>query len=482
MISQRFRLTDLGKLIPQVNPGSNVVQQRVQSRTVASMENDLSLRTEGDINFSPARKSWYASLDHETLQSLESDSESFLHQSLSTPCLNSIVSCNGIWITDQRGRKYMDFHGNSVHQIGYGHPKVIARVKEALDVLPFSPRRYTNPYAIQLSHQLLSLLPPALGKVLFCPGGTSAIGMALKLARRITGRYQVVSFRDSFHGASLDAIAAGGEAQFKLHMGPVGAGNITLPQPCQDSRSAESDAALLEATLEKNPHIGAMVAETIRNTDVRIPGRDYWKAVREICDRHKVLLILDEIPTAFGRTGTLFAFEHFDIVPDILCLGKGLGAGAFPLAAMVCRREFDVAQDISLGHYTHEKSPVGCAAASAMLDVLEEEHLLQKAKDHESFLRVQLQHMKDAYRIISAVRGIGMLWGIELSGRDRAHSCEVAEQVMYACLERGLSFKVSQGNVIQWCPPLIIRREELNDALHILQQSLEEVVGTADFS
>lgn len=269
------------------------------------------LVAEGDVNFSAERKNWYTVLDSTAIELLGQDSEVFLHQSLSTPCLNVIASCEGICITDVSGKKYMDFHGNNVHQVGYRNPYVIQKVKEQMDVLPFSPRRYTNQTAIAFAEKLISYLPPHLNRVLFAPGGTSAVGMALKLARVVTGRPRVVSWADSFHGASLDAISAGGEEQFKKYMGAF-PDTVNISQPrnngCIDDGTSDlHDADELEAILKNDPEIGAFIAETIRNTDVGIPSKAYWRRVREICTQYNVLLILDEIPIAFGKTGTLFA-------------------------------------------------------------------------------------------------------------------------------------------------------------------------------
>ena len=166
--------------------------------------------------------------------------------------------------------------------------------------------------------------------------------------------------------------------------------------------------------LTRNEDAGAFIAETIRNTDVQIPSKQYWEKIREVCGRHGVLLILDEIPIAFGRTGTLFAFEQYGMVPDILCLGKGLGAGAFPIAAIIAREEYNIAGDISLGHYTHEKSPMGAAAALAMIEYTISQQLLEKVQEDESFIRKELTILKDEFPLIGDIRGKGLLWAVEL--------------------------------------------------------------------
>jgi 4-aminobutyrate aminotransferase len=440
------------------------------------------LREEGDINFSAGREEWYRQLDRQTIEWLEKDAALFLHQSLSTPCLNVIDSCEGIYITDTSGKRYMDFHGNSVHQVGYRNQFVIDRMKAQLDILPFSPRRYTNKTAIALAAKLVSFLPPELNRVLFAPGGTTAVGMALKLARRVTGKHKVVSVQGSFHGASLDAIAVGGEEQFRKYMGQLYPETIFIPQTDYYRNGIEQElqfTAILDEVLSRNEEVGAFIAETIRNTDVQIPAAGFWQRIREICDRHNVLLILDEIPIAFGRTGTLFAFEQYGIVPDILCLGKGLGAGAFPMAAIVTKEEYNIAGDVALGHYTHEKSPLGAAAALAMIDYTIQQNLLEKVKEDEAFVRKELEAMKADFPLIGDIRGKGLLWAIELvkDPLTRERAVEEAEQVMYACLRNGLSFKVSQGNVLQLCPPLIITREEISAALLIIRQAIQSFLS-----
>jgi len=446
------------------------------------------LLTEGDVNFSACRKDWYKIIDSNTLEMLDEDAAVFMHQSLSTPCLDVIESCEGIYITDTGGKRYMDFHGNNVHQVGYRNPYVIGKVKEQMDVLPFSPRRFTNTAAIQFAQKLTSLLPAQLNRVLFAPGGTSVIGMALKLARVVTGKYKVVSYLDSFHGASLDAIAVGGEHQFKKYMGPFNPQpeNITPPDSYRNAFADNDDvhyADELENIFKNDSGIGAFIAETIRNTDAQVPTKAYWQRVRQLCTQYNVLLILDEIPIAFGRTGKMFAFEHYDIVPDILCLGKGLGAGIIPFAAMVTRDEYNVAADVSLGHYTHEKSPLGSVAAIAMINYIEQEKLLEKVQADALFFGSELQKLKDRFPIIGDVRGVGLLWGIELVKNrvTKEKAIAEAELVMYNCLKNGLSFKVSQGNVIQLCPALIITRTQLQTAIDILERAFLKL-ATGAFS
>ncbi len=185
-------------------------------------------RSEGDVNLGDARAAWQRDyIDAETRALLDEDARWFLHQALSTPCLNVVERAEGIYLIDTAGRRIMDFHGNTVHQVGYGHPRVIEAVTRQLATLPFSPRRYTNRAAIDLARRLAELAPGRLNKVLFAPSGTAAIGMALKLARHATGRHKTLSMWDAFHGASLDAISVGGEAIFRQRCRPAAAGHRT---------------------------------------------------------------------------------------------------------------------------------------------------------------------------------------------------------------------------------------------------------------
>jgi 4-aminobutyrate aminotransferase len=436
--------------------------------------------SEGDVNVSPLRDAWQRShVGAETRALLDRDSKAFLHQSLSTPCLSALAESEGIWLTDTEGRRYMDFHGNNVHQVGYRHPRVVRAVKEALDVLPFSPRRFTNGYAIELAERLAALAPPPLGKVLFAPGGALAIGMALKIARVATGRHKTISLWDSFHGASLDAISIGGEALFRKGIGPLLSGAEHAP-PC-DARGCTFGcggacnlrcAQYIAYMLEKEQDVAAVIVETVRCTDVQVPPRDYYRILREACDRHGALLILDEVPIALGRTGTMFAFEPYGIVPDVVVIGKGLGGAVFPMAAVIARRDLDVAPLIALGHYTHEKSSVGCAAALATLEIIEDERLCERSRELGAHAMQRLKAIAARQPLVREVRGVGLLLGIELADSQGRPANAQAERTMYECLSRGLSFKVGQGNVLTLSPPLVIEEDDLDRALDILDASL----------
>lgn len=440
-----------------------------------------SLKSEGDLNLSPQRQQWLRrNIDAKTKKYLAEDEKFFLRQSLSTPCLNVLKRCDGVYLEDLQGRRYMDFHGNNVHQVGFGNPRVIAAIKAQLDELPFCTRRYTNLPAIRLAKKLAELAPGNLNKVLFAPGGASAIGMALKLARAATGRFKTISMWDSFHGASLDAISVGGEAIFRQGAGPLLPGTEHVPPPdpvhCPFACGAQCSlqcARYVEYVLEKEGDVAAVIAETVRSTPY-IPPPDYWKTIRAACDRHGALLILDEIPHCLGRTGKMFTCEHYDVVPDMLVIGKGLGGGVFPLAALIAREDLDILPERALGHYTHEKNPVACAAGLATIECLEADGLLENARKLGEHALDRISDMAQRYPIIAGGRGLGLLLGIELikNRETRERASEEAERVMYLALEKGLSFKVSMGNVLTLTPPLTISRQQIDQALNIIEVCL----------
>lgn len=451
--------------------------------------------SEGDSNLSTHRRQWQSRhIDDETWKWLQRDAKCFLHQSLSTPCLNVLSETRGSHLVDLQGRESLDFHGNSAHQVGYGHPRVVEAIKKQLETMPFCPRRYTNIPAIALAEKLTAIAPDNLNKVLLTPGGTSAVGMALKLARVATGRFKTISMWESFHGASLDAISVGGEALFRKGIGPLLPGTEHVPPatPYRCLWNPDGDcnwcdlhcARYIEYVLEQEGDVAAVVAEPIRCTYINPPPPEYWKRVRNACDRHGALLIFDETAVCLGRTGRMFACEHEEVVPDILTLGKGLGGGIFPLAAIVAREDLDLAPDQALGHYTHEKNPVACAAALATIDVIETEDLLENAQQLGNHAMTRLQSLSLSEQIIGDVRGRGLLFGLDLvSDREtKAPACDEADRVLYHCLSQGLSFKISNGSFLTLTPPLTIGRRSLDRALDILADALNKLDDRSDIA
>ena len=440
--------------------------------------------SESDTNLSQERRAWAArNLDAAGRALLAQDERYFLRQSVSTPCLNAIVKAEGIFIQDTAGRRMMDFHGNNVHHVGYGHPRLKRAIAEQMEALPFTPRRYTSQPAVALAEKLAAIAPGNLGKVLFTTGGSDAIEVAIKLARAATGRYKTLSFWDAFHGAGFGSAAVGGEALFRS--GPVGplmpgaehvAPFSSYRCPYGTSSAEESSAAcarMIDYVLGREGDVAVLIAEPVRAVPY-IPEPGFWKEVRKICDRHGTLLVFDEIPTGLGKTGKMFACEHDGVVPDMLVLGKALGGGILPIAAVIARPELDVGADYAFGHYTHEKNPVTARAALTTIQIIEDEGLPANAANVGVVALARLQDIMAKRAIVGDVRGVGLLLGIELVS-DRAAKTPAnaeAEKVMYLAMEKGLSFKTTFGNVLTLTPPLTVTQAQMDRALDIIDECL----------
>lgn len=447
--------------------------------------------SESDTNLTGRRAEWQdRTLDEATRALLARDQAGFLRQSVSTPCLNVIAKAEGIWIEDIGGRRYMDFHGNNVHHIGYGHPRLRRAIVQQIDTLSFAPRRYACEPAVLLAEKLGSIAPGNLSKVLFTTGGSDAVEVAIKVARAATGRFKTLSFWDSFHGAGFGASSLSGEALFRS--GPaaplVAGGQHVAPFACYRcpyghrvdtngnpflDQCRLACASMVDYVLSREGDVAALIAEPARAVPY-LPPPGYWRHVREACDRHGVLLIFDEIPTGLGKTGRMFACDHDGVVPDLLVMGKALGGGILPIAAVVAKPELDVGGAWAFGHYTHEKNPVTARAALTTIEIIEDEGLVENARRVGAMALDRLDGMKRRLPAIGDVRGRGLLIGIELvrSRDDKVPNSDLAEAVLYRALDRGLSFKTTMGNVLTLTPPLIVSEAEMGRALGILEEAI----------
>ena len=443
-------------------------------------------REQGDVNTTANRKKyWERNLSGDAKKWFEEDKRYFLHQSLSTPVLNVIERAYGIYLEDMDGNRYIDMHGNGVHNAGFNNPAVIRAVKDQLDhQMTFSPRRYTNRPAVLLAKKLAAITPGDLCRTLLCPGGSEAIEMALMLARQVTGHFKTISFWDSFHGAGFGAAGIGGEEHFSGGLGPMlpGTFHVEFPNyyrnPWHFENPEDVDAECLrqmEMVMQRHPEVAAVIGEPISATPV-VPSKRYWQGVRKLCDHYGALLIFDEIIEGFGRTGKMFAAEHY-LTPDVLVLGKSLGGGLLPLAGIVTADRYNVLQHRSIGHYTHEKNALSAAAGLAEIDYVEKRQLAEHAAELGGYTIRRLNEMKEKHPLMGNVMGTGLHLGIDLV-RDRKtkeRAVDEAEIVMFKCMEKGLAFKTIEGNVITLRPSLVITREEMDTALDILDQCIGAV-------
>ncbi|MEO8475165.1 MAG: aspartate aminotransferase family protein [Chryseolinea sp.] len=436
-------------------------------------------REQGDINTGSLRSDFVSQLGEQTQEWIEEDAKYFLHQALSTPVMNVLVKTDGAWLEDMDGNRYIDLHGNGVHNAGFSNPQVVEAVIVQLQKgLAFTPRRYTNIPAIELAKKLVTLTPPELTRVLFCPGGSEAIEMALSLAKHITGKWKTISYWDSYHGNGFQASSVGGEEHFSAGMGPMvpGAFHIEFPNYYRNPWSLNNHEEIddhylrqLKIILARNPDIAAIIAEPISASPV-VPSKYYWQQIREICDANNIVLIFDEIIEGLGRTGKWFACEHY-VTPDVLVLGKSLGGGLLPFAGIVTKEKFNVLQHRSIGHFTHEKNPLCATAGLAALNYIEQNKLVFNSESLGNYLFEQLNLLKERFPVIGNVAGKGLHLGIDLvmDPVTKVRAVEYAERIMYDCLKQGIAFKVIEGNVLTLRPSLVITKGECDLIIKALE-------------
>lgn len=387
--------------------------------------------------------------------------EVFLHNLAQTspyPFLIPIERAEGVYLYGPDGKSYMDLiSGIGVSAVGHRHPHVINAIKAQLDkhlhVMVYGEYIQSTPNA--LAQKLASLLPPSLNCSYFVNSGTEANEAALKLAKRVTGRTELVSFRKSYHGSTHGSMSVSGNEVKKLAFRPL------LP----DVRFIEFNK--IEQLNQITTNTAGVIVETIQgDAGVRIPDYEYMQALRKRCDETGALLILDEIQCGMGRTGKLFAFEHYNIVPDVLTVAKAFGGG-LPIGAFISSEENmkTLTHDPMLGHITtFGGNPVCCASALATLEVMENEKLIEQVEEKGKLIEQLLQHKK-----IKEVRRKGLLFAIDFDTADQVnnivHYAKEKGVICYWFLSHPYSFRIA--------PPLTITKEEIKKACNIILEAIE---------
>lgn len=396
---------------------------------------------------------------------IERDAAVFLHQEGSSPVEKTFRAVGGIWAEDHEGHRFMDFQGNTCHNIGYRHPRLVQALKEQLDTLPFTTRGFTNEPAVVLAEQLAELWPYGKARVLLGLSGADAIEMALKLAYVATGRKKTLAFEDSWHGAALGALWVGGRAAERQGFPAFEGCQHVVPfwarRREEDDAKAAADALEAIESHLKRRDVACLLAEPIRSVPC-VPPPWFWPEVRRLCDATGTLLIFDEIPTGLGKTGRFFASEHFDAAPDMTVLGKSLGGGALPLSAVIARDELNVAGQLAIGHYTHQKNPLLARAGLTTLEILLEEGLAPRAATLGREALGRLGEIAARSPLFRSARGIGLLMALE------AHAPETLPGLRRACFAAGLYVGISAGRFLNLSPPLTIDGDELTRAIDII--------------
>jgi acetylornithine aminotransferase/acetylornithine/N-succinyldiaminopimelate aminotransferase len=363
----------------------------------------------------------------------------------------------GVHVWDSEGRCYLDLvAGIAVCALGHAHPRVVAVVKEQAETLFHVSNLYHIAPQIMLA-QLLAENSP-FDKAFFCNSGAEANEAAIKLARKyasehMPGRYELITMRDSFHGRTLATVTATAQERFHAGFSPLPQGFTYVPYNDLDAL----EAAVTEKTC------GVLVEPIQGESGVIIPADGYLPGIRKICDDHGILMIVDEVQTGIGRTGTLFACEREDVVPDMITLAKALGNG-FPIGALLAKEK--IAASFVAGSHgsTFGGNPMACAAALATLETILDEGILDNCRSVGDYFLGRLGELKEKHPRIRAVRGRGLILAAELDGPGA--------DVVTGCMARGLLINCANGNVLRFVPPLILTREDVDRSIGILDEVL----------
>jgi taurine---2-oxoglutarate transaminase len=407
----------------------------------------------------------------------------------------AVAGADGRYFWDYDGKRYLDFASQLVNlSIGHQHPRVVEAVREQAERLCTIGPPMASESRSTLGRLLAEVTPGDLSMSFFTNGGAEANENAIKLARWYTGRHKIIARYRSYHGATAGAITLTGDPRRWLAE-PGIPGVVRMldpytyrcpaghPDPCPVCSGGPHLEEILQ--YEGPATVAAVILETVVGTNgIIVPPDGYLQAIREVCDRHGVLLICDEVMAGFGRTGKWFACEHWDVVPDILTVAKGINSGYVPLGAMVVSRPIAdwVRSRYFAGGLTYSGHPLACAAAVASIEAFREEGIVEHAAEMEQHFRTGLQDLAQRHPSIGDVRGLGCFFGLELV-RDRetreplvpfnatGEAFAPVARVMKAALERGL-YLMTHWNVVMVCPPLTITREELDEGLEILDEAL----------
>lgn len=380
-----------------------------------------------------------------------------LAQTSDSPLALEIVKAEGVYLTDVSGKRYMDLiSGISVSNVGHRHPKVLAAIQNQLDkylhLMVYG--EYIQSPQVQLAKLLSDHLPENLNSVYFVNSGSEAIEGAMKLTKRFTGRTEIISFKNGYHGSTHGSLSIMGNEEFKNSFRPL------LPGIRQIEYNNSNDLKFI------TDQTAGVIVETIQGeAGAIVPQFDFLKDLRERCTEMGAILVADEVQCGFGRTGKLFAFEQYNFIPDILCLAKGMGGG-MPIGAFIASKEMmhSLTSKPSLGHITtFGGHPVCCAASAASLKILLDENLIEKVENKEKLVRSLLKHPR-----IKSIKGKGLLLAIEFE------SYEQNKKIIDKCIEKGVitDWFLFNSNSMRIAPPLTITEEEITTACQIILECI----------
>ena len=401
------------------------------------------------------------------------------------------VRAEGAYVYDRDGTRYLDFTcGIGVTNTGHCHPRVVEAIREqAGRLLHGQVNIVYHPPLLELVEELRTVVPEGLDCFFFSNSGAEAVEGAVKLARQATGRPNVIVFQGSFHGrTALTMALTTSKTIYRAGYQPLPAGVFVAPYPYayRYGWSPEETEVfclrevefLLKTQTAPEETAAILVEPVLGEGGYVVPPPGFLKGLRRICDEHGILLIADEVQTGFGRTGRWFAVEHFDVVPDVMTMAKGIASG-LPLSGIAARRELMERWTPGSHGGTYGGNAVACAAAVATIRVIREEGLVENAARMGALLMERLRALQADFPLIGDVRGLGLMVATEFTHPDGTPAKDVAKGVVKECLGRGLMLLTCGpwDNTIRWIPPLVVTEAQIEEAVGIFREALADVVG-----
>jgi acetylornithine/LysW-gamma-L-lysine aminotransferase len=367
-----------------------------------------------------------------------------------------ITRGKGALVWDINGNEYIDCTGSyGVAVVGHCHPKVVEAVKKQVETLIACHASFYNDARSQLLQKLIALAPKGIDKVFLSNSGAESVECAIKLARKSSGKSEIIAMMGAFHGKTMGALSATWKKKYRDAFMPLVPGFKHVPPNNLDKiKSAITDKT------------AAVLVEPVRGEGgVLLNSDDFLPGLRELCDEKGVLLILDEVQTGFGRTGKVFACEHWNVIPEIMCLAKSV-AGGLPMGATFAKEEVMAAFQRGEHSSTFSGNPLVCAAASAAIDVLVEERLPERAATLGGYFKSKLDDLAEKHNIVREVRGLGLMLGMEL--RFDVYN------ILLNCMDKGVLVLDAGKNVVRFLPPLVIEKDQIDKVVEVLDSALEK--------
>jgi len=362
----------------------------------------------------------------------------------------------GALVWDIHGKEYIDCTSSyGVCNVGHSHPKVVKAIKKQAETLISCHGTFYNKVRSELLQKIVQIAPKSLNKVFLGNSGAESVECAIKLARKFSGKPEIIAFMGAFHGKTMGALSATWDRKYRDPFKPLVPDFKHVPPGNLEK--------VREVITEKT---AAIIAEPIRGEGgVRIPPKGFLQGLRAICDEEEILLILDEVQTGFGRTGKMFACEHWNVTPDILCLAKSV-AGGLPLGITLAKE--NIMSSFKLGEHTSTFSgnPLVCAAACAAIEVVVEERLPERAATLGGFFKKRLEELRAKHKIVREVRGLGLMIGMELRFN--------VLHILLKSVDKGVLILDAGKNILRFLPPLVIEKEQIDKTVTVLDAILEE--------